>query len=68
MKSYILLYLESVTYKYKVYMYLWKMLRCYMWVLPIFNKYSSNSAFMDMVLGELHVTEISAVKTDKCVL
>ncbi len=68
MKSYILLYLESVTRKYKVYKYLWEMLRCYMWVSPISNKYSSNSAFMDMLIGTLHVTEISAVKTDKCVL
>ncbi len=68
MKSYIMLYFGPVTYKYKLYMHLWKMLRCYMWVPPIFNKYSSNSAFMDMVLGKLHVTEISAAKTDKCVL
>jgi len=68
MKSYILLYLESVTYKYSVYRCLWKLLRCYMRVSPISNKYSSNSAFIDMVLGKLHVTGISAVKTDKCVL
>ncbi len=68
MKSYILLYVEYITYKCKVYIYLWRLLHCYMRVLSIIRKYSEHEPFREMIIGELHVTDVSAVKSDDSVL
>lgn len=68
MKSYILLYFDSITYKYRVYKYLCNMLYYYIRVLYHVSKLSSKKGFRPVLEGILGITNVSEEKTDINVL